>query len=153
MEMELQKKLLKPKEITVEDKVENVTNTYIISKIPAFEAVAIFDQEIPALAVNMLKINELHRERIKELTLNMMQYVAVKTEKGEYITLSTAALIDNHCPSFETINEIFKQMLVYNTSFFKDGKSLNFLKRLEALATEKITEILVQLSDKLSTKK
>lgn len=143
---------LKPKEVEIEDKVANEKNMYVISKIPAFEAVSIFDQELPALAMNMLNINNLSRERIKELTLNIMQYVAIKKE-GRLIPLSTAALIDNHCPSFETVNQLLAQMINYNTSFFKDGKSLNFLKRLEALATEKITEILAQLSDKLSTKK
>lgn len=146
-------KLLKPKEIEILDKVENKKNVYVISKIPAFEAVSIFDQELPALVVNMLNINSLSRDRIKELTLNILQYVAVKTPEGKEIPLSTPALINNHCPSFETINELLKQMIDYNTSFFKDGKSLNFLKRLEALATEKITGILAQLSDKLSTKK
>lgn len=143
---------LKPKEVEIEDKVANEKNMYVISKIPAFEAVSIFDQELPALVVNMLKINELSRDRIKELTLNIMKYVAIKKD-DRLIPLTTAALIDNHCPSFETVNELLKQMINYNTSFFKDGKSLNFLKRLEALATEKITGILVQLSDKLSTKK
>lgn len=143
---------LKPKEVEIEDKVANEKNMYVISKIPAFEAVSIFDQELPALAMNMLNINNLSRERIKELTLNIMQYVAIKKE-DRLIPLSTAALIDNHCPSFETVNQLLAQMINYNTSFFKDGKSLNFLKRLEALATEKITGILVQLSDKLSTKK
>lgn len=143
---------LKPKEVEIEDKVANEKNMYVISKIPAFEAVSIFDQELPALVVNMLNINKISKERIKELTLDIMKYVAIKKD-DRLIPLTTAALIDNHCPSFETINELLKQMINYNTSFFKDGKSLTFLQRLEALATEKITGILTHISEKLSTKK
>lgn len=143
---------LKPKEVEIEDKVANEKNMYVISKIPAFEAVSIFDQELPALVVNMLKINNLSRDRIKELTLNIMKYVAIKKD-DRLIPLTTEALIDNHCPSFETVNELLKQMINYNTSFFKDGKGLNFLQKLEALATEKITKILIQWSDSLSIKK
>lgn len=150
MEMtEHQKPLLEPKEIVIEDKVANATNTYIISKIPAFEAMGLMVQDLPALVLN---INSGNRDKIEKFTLEVLSYVAIKKE-GTEIKLSTKALIDNHCPSFETISLLLAQMIDYNTSFFRDGKSLSFLKRLEALATAKVTEILTTLSDKLLQKK
>lgn len=150
MEMEqYQKTLLQPKEVIIEDKVANESNTYVISKIPAFEAMGLMVQDLPALVLN---INSGNREKIEKFTIEVLNYVARKKD-GETIRLSTKALIDNHCPSFETISLLLAQMIDYNTSFFRDGKSLSFLKRLEALATAKVTEILTTLSDKLLQKK
>lgn len=150
MEMtEIQKPLLEPKKIEIEDKVADKKNTFIISKIPAFEAMGLMVQDLPSLVLN---INSGNREKIEKFTVEVLNYVAIEKD-GQTIRLSTKALINNHCPSFETISLLLAQMIDYNTSFFRDGRSLNFLKRLEALATAKVTEILTTLSDRLLQKK
>lgn len=145
----LQKPLLEPKKVEIADKVANKTNTFIISKIPAFAAMGLMVQDLPSL---VLSINSGNREKIEKFTLETLSYVAVEVD-GQKVRLSTKALIDNHCPSFETISLLLAEMIDYNTSFFRDGRSLNFLKRLEALATAKVTEILTVLSDKLLQRK
>jgi hypothetical protein len=150
MEMtDLQKPLLEPKKVEIEDQVANIKNTYVISKIPAFAAMGLMVQDLPALVLN---INSGNREKIEKFTLEVLSYVAIEKD-GQTIRLTTKALIDNHCPSFETISLLLAQMIDYNTSFFRDGRSLSFLKRLEALATAKVTEILTTLSAKWLQKK
>lgn len=144
----MEKELLEPKEVEITDKVSNVTKVFIISKIPAFQARTIMLQYVP---VQLLNINK-DEEKVKEMILKLMSYVAVK-EQDRIIRLETETLIDNHCPSFETVVKLEALMIDYNTSFFKDGKTLTFLQRLESLATEKITGILTVLSDRLLQKK
>lgn len=134
--------LIEPKEVEVDG------SKYIISKIPAFQAREIMVKYVPTHLMNMNS----DYEKVKEVILKLMNFVAVNVE-GREIRLSTEALIDNHIKSWETLVKLEAQMIDYNTSFFKDGKGLTFLKRLENLATEKITEILTNLSDKLSLKK
>ena len=80
-------------------------------------------------------------------------FEVVRTYRSLRKLLETRDLINNHCPSFETIIQLEAQMIDYNTSFFHDGKGLTFFQRLEALATEKITGILTVLSDRLLQKK
>ena len=144
----MEKELLEPKEVEITDKVKNVTKVFILSKIPAFQARTIMLQYVP---VQLLNINK-DEEKVKAMILKLMSYVAVK-EQDRIIRLETETLIDNHCPSFETVVELEALMIDYNTSFFKDGKTLTFLQRLESLATEKITGILTLLSDRLLQKK
>lgn len=144
-----EEKLLDPKEVEIEDKVANVKKVFVISKIPAFQARTIMLNYVPTQLLNFNK----DEAKVEEMIMKLLNFVGVKTEDGRVIRLSTRALVNNHCPSFETIMQLEYQMIDYNTSFFKDGKGLTFLQRLEALATEKITEILTALSDKLSQKK
>lgn len=144
-----EEKLLDPKEVEIEDKVANVKKVFVISKIPAFQARTIMLNYVPTQLLNFNK----DEAKVEEMISKLLNFVGVKTEDGRVIRLSTRALVNNHCPSFETIMQLEYQMIDYNTSFFKDGKGLTFLQRLEALATEKITEILTALSDKLSQKK
>ena len=146
--MELETKLLEPKEVEIEDKVANVKKVFIISKIPAFQARTIMLQYVPTQLLNFNK----DEAKIEEMILKLLNFVAVKAE-DRVIRLSTRDLINNHCPSFETIMQLEGLMIDYNTSFFQDGKGLSFFQRLEALATEKITGILTVLSDRLSQKK
>ena len=140
-------KLLQPKEVKVDGK------TYIISKIPAFQAREIMVKYIPT---HLMNINGDY-EKIKELVLKLMSYVAVKvdykkedgTTDTRTIRLETETLINNHCPTWETLCNIESLMIDYNTSFFKDGKGLTFFQKLEFLAERKVTEILTVLSDRL----
>lgn len=145
MEMEL----LDPKEVVIEDKVKNEKKTFVISKIPAFQARTIMLQYVPTQLLNFNK----DEAKVEEMILKLMSYVGVKLADGRVLRLETRDLVNNHCPSFETIMQLEAQMIDYNTSFFHDGKGLTFFQRLEALATEKITGILTVLSDRLLQKK
>ena len=61
--------------------------------------------------------------------LKMMAYVAVEKE-GQEIYLKTSTLIDNHVPDGEALIRLELEMLKYNTSFFGNGGSQNFLQYL-----------------------
>ena len=142
-------KLLEPKEVEIEDKVANVKKVFVISKIPAFQARTIMLNYVPTQLLNFNK----DEQKVEEMIMKLLYFVGVKLEDGRVVRLETRDLINNHCPSFETIIQLEAKMIDYNTSFFRDGRSLTFLQRLEALATEKITGILTVLSDRLLQKK
>lgn len=142
-------KFLEPKEVEIEDKVANVKKVFVISKIPAFQARTIMLNYVPTQILNFNK----DEKKVEEMIMKLLFFVGVKLDDGRVVRLETRDLINNHCPSFETIIQLEAQMIDYNTSFFHDGKGLTFFQRLEALATEKITGILMVLSDRLLQKK
>ncbi|HAT2163643.1 hypothetical protein KC844_12695 [Proteus mirabilis] len=115
--------LIKPKEITVIDS-DRQQHTFIISRLPAT-----IGREILAkyLLSNAPKIGDY--EVSKEAMLKMMAYVAVEKE-GQEIYLKTSTLIDNHVPDGEALIRLELEMLKYNTSFFGNGGSQNFLQYL-----------------------
>ena len=115
--------LIKPKEITVIDS-DRQQHTFIISRFPAT-----IGREILAKypLSNAPKIGDY--EVSKEAMLKMMAYVAVEKE-GQEIYLKTSTLIDNHVPDGEALIRLELEMLKYNTSFFGNGGSQNFLQYL-----------------------
>ncbi|WP_049216843.1 hypothetical protein [Proteus mirabilis] len=115
--------LIKPKEITVIDS-DRQQHTFIISRLPAT-----IGREILAKypLSNAPKIGDY--EVSKEAMLKMMAYVAVEKE-GQEIYLKTSTLIDNHVPDGEALIRLELEMLKYNTSFFGNGGSQNFLQYL-----------------------
>ncbi|AWR57994.1 hypothetical protein CLH65_00995 [Proteus mirabilis] len=115
--------LIKPKEITVIDS-DRQQHTFIISRLPAT-----IGREILAKypLSNAPKIGDY--EVSKEVMLKMMAYVAVEKE-GQEIYLKTSTLIDNHVPDGEALIRLELEMLKYNTSFFGNGGSQNFLQYL-----------------------
>ncbi|MBG6006333.1 hypothetical protein I5E98_08055 [Proteus mirabilis] len=115
--------LIKPKEITVIDS-DRQQHTFIISRLPAT-----IGREILAKypLSNAPKIGDY--EVSKEAMLKMMEYVAVEKE-GQEIYLKTSTLIDNHVPDGEALIRLELEMLKYNTSFFGNGGSQNFLQYL-----------------------
>ncbi|HEK1910658.1 TPA: hypothetical protein SMR85_000544 [Proteus mirabilis] len=115
--------LIKPKEITVIDS-DRQQHTFIISRLPAT-----IGREILAKypLSNTPKIGDY--EVSKEAMLKMMAYVAVEKE-GQEIYLKTSTLIDNHVPDGEALIRLELEMLKYNTSFFGNGGSQNFLQYL-----------------------
>ena len=115
--------LIKPKEITVIDS-DRQQHPFIISRFPAT-----IGREILAKypLSNAPKIGDY--EVSKEAMLKMMAYVAVEKE-GQEIYLKTSTLIDNHVPDGEALIRLELEMLKYNTSFFGNGGSQNFLQYL-----------------------
>lgn len=133
--------LLEPKEIEVDGK------KFIISKFPAFTGREIILQYSK---IHLLNSND--SDKMKEIVVKLMNFVAVTLPDGRLIRLSTETLIDNHVPSWETLVKLEAQMMTYNCSFFQNGEGLNFLKRLETFAQEKIIGMLTLLSENLSQK-
>ncbi len=130
--------LIKPKEITVIDS-DRQQHTFIISRLPAT-----IGREILAKypLSNAPKIGDY--EVSKEAMLKMMAYVAVEKE-GQEIYLKTSTLIDNHVPDGEALIRLELEMLKYNTSFFGNGGSQNFLQYLLGKLSDSLPSIIKTL--------
>lgn len=136
--------MLQEKEIEI--KLSNgEKKTFVISKFPATEGRRIISQYPVISLLSNTKIGSYEKQ--EELMLDLMSYVAVKTEMGN-IQLKTKELINNHCPDWECLMSLEKEMLVYNCSFFQNGKGYDYLQSLLALVVQSITETLMSLSDK-----
>ena len=133
--------LLEPKEIVIKT-MAGVERTYVLSKFPAIAGREIVSQ-YPISAVPKLgdyKTNE-------ALMLKIMSFVAVPADNGE-LRLSTAALVDNHVPDYETLMKIEFHMMDYNTSFFSSGKVSTFLSHVEGKAAAWISKTLTDLLER-----
>lgn len=134
--------LIQPKLVTIEYEGENLE--FNISKFPATvgrEIIAKYPiSNIPK--VGDYKVSE-------ETMLKLMCYVE-RVYPDRTQELSNKALVDNHVPSWEVLAKLELLMIDYNCSFFRNGKGLDFLKKLQALAEPKIIEMLMVLSGKLS---
>lgn len=137
--MENEEKLLEPKEVEIDGK------KFVLSKFPAFDGREIILHYAKAHILNM---NDVQKQ--EDIVIKLMNFVAIKLEDGRQVRLSTKALINNHLPGWETLAKIEAEMMTYNCSFFQNGEGWNFLKRLETFAQNKITEMLMALSQKLS---
>ena len=143
-------KLLDPKEVEIGGK------TFILSKFSAFDGYEIMIRYLP---VHLSNLNG-DFDKIKEMVLKVMKYVAVKVDfsnsdgtKGVApVRLETETLVNNHCSSGKIIMEVTAAMMDYNTVFFGNGKDSTFWEKLESLAEEKITEILTRFAVNLSQK-
>lgn len=132
--------LLQPKEISIPDGDGN-ERIFILSK---FDAVAgreiVFQYPMTALPkVGDYKLNE-------ELMFKLMSYVAVPSENGTPLRLTTRALVNNHCPDWESLYAVEKEMMKYNCSFFRNGRISNFFDDVAQIFKAKITEILTRSS-------
>lgn len=76
----------------------------------------------------------------------LMGFVAVETENGALLRLSTPALVRNHVPDWEVLMRIEWAMLEYNCSFFGKGLNSGFLESLKAKAPALISQMLTALS-------
>lgn len=130
--------LLEPKEISLKT-MTGEERPYLLSKFPAIAGREIVSQ-YPISAVPKLgdyRTNE-------ALMLKIMGFVAVPTDSSE-LRLSTAALVDNHVPDYETLMKIEFLMMDYNTSFFSSGKVSTFFNHVEGKATAWISKTLTDL--------
>ena len=131
--------MIEPKEIEIRGK------KYVISKVPATVGREILfkypTSNIPK--VGDYKVSE-------DIMLKLMSYVGVITPDGQTIELKTQSLVDNHIPNAEVLILIEKEMFKYNFDFFQNGNASDFLKMLEKRATQKGSEILTTLLERLS---
>lgn len=136
--------LIQPKEVQI-PLVGGGEKTFILSKFPAIagrEIVAGY----PLSAVP--KIGEYSAN--ETIMIKLMGYVAVPNPDGSELRLSTRALIDNHCPDWETLARLEIAMMEYNVSFFGNGLASAFLKNIAGKAQALIFQTLTDLSGRLS---
>jgi hypothetical protein len=129
--------LLEPKEITIEDKA------YTISKFPAIAGREIITKYPVSTIREMIFNNKVIDYQVNEETmLKLMSYVAGGNPR---IRLVTKELVDNHVNSWETLMRLELEMLLYNCSFFQDGRALTSLKGFAQNILSKSTPILTDL--------
>lgn len=80
------------------------------------------------------------------LALKIMNFVAVKTDAGTMIPLTTWDLIDNHVPSWEAQFKIELAMVEYNFHFFQQGGVSTLLEGFTQMLPQWIAKILTQWS-------
>lgn len=126
-------------------KIEINGQQFIISKFPATVGREIICgyplSSIPKL--NEYKNNE-------ELMFKLMRYVAKVMNEGDPIVLENQALIDNHVKSWETLMKLEKEMLVYNCSFFQDGRISTILRDFAQNIPTWISKILMDVLERFA---
>ena len=123
--------LLEPLEKLIDGK------KFILSKFPARAGREIVSQYPFS---GMPKIGDY---RLNEsLMLKLMCYVAVPMDNAAPVQLTTGELVDNHAGSWETLAKIEYEMMVYNCSFFSDGRASDFLDGLAQKAEQWISQML-----------
>ncbi len=134
--------MINPKEITIFDQDEK-ERIYRISKFPADQGREIVSQYLPSLLPKLG--NYEHNEK---MMFKLMCFVEAKS--GEHwVALTTRQLYNNHVPDWETSLKIEAAMMEYNCSFFKQGRSLDFLKSSVQKPLASISKTLMDLSERL----
>ena len=136
--------MIESKEILIMTQAGN-DKKFVISKFPAIAGREII-AKYPMSGMPKLGDYQVNEETM----LKLMCYVSAKTPEGIEIALTTKALIDNHCPDWETLARIEIEMMGYNCSFFQQGKISNFLDTIKANAEQSILSILTDLLGQLS---
>lgn len=131
--------MIEPKEIEIRGK------KYVISKVPATVGREILFKYPTS---NIPKVGDYQVSQ--DIMLKLMSYVGVITPDGQTIELKTQSLVDNHIPNAEVLILLEKEMFKYNFDFFQNGNASDFLKMLEKRATQKGSEILTTLLERLS---
>ena len=126
-------------------KIEISGQHFIISKVPATVGREIICgyplSAIPKL--NEYKSNE-------ELMFKLMRYVAKIVDGGEPIVLENQILIDNHVKSWEVLMKLEKEMLVYNCSFFQNGRISTILRDFAQNIPTWISKILMDVLEQFA---
>lgn len=126
----------------IEELVKEVDGrSYILSKFPAVagrEIIAKYPLSgLPK--VGEYKVNE-------ETMLKLMAYVQVELETGAKLSLNSAALVNNHVPTWETLAKLEFAMLEYNCSFFQDGRISSLFEDFAQKLPQWISKMLTALS-------
>lgn len=131
------------KSITLADETEKI---FVLSKFPAIQGREIVSQYPLS---GLPKLGEYKTNQ--EIMLKMLAFVGVPIEgKSEPLMLTTQALINNHVPDWEALAKIEIAMMVYNCSFFGNGKASTFLDSLTEKVPALILSMLTDLSAQLS---
>lgn len=131
---------IKPEPISLFDD-EGVERAFILSNFSAIDGREIVMQ-YPTTGLPLIG----DYQKNEETMLKLMKYVYVDVGKGNLISLSTPALINNHCQTWEILTGLEIAMMKKNCSFFRDGKGLNLFERVTEIFLKKVTETLTNLS-------
>lgn len=131
--------LLQPKPTTIRTQ-DGVDKTYILSKFPAVAGREII-VKYPLSSIP--KVGEYATS--EEVMHKLMAFVGVEISPGQVLALTTRALVDNHCPDWETLMRLEWAMLEYNCSFFAGGLNSDFLAGIRAKAPQWISQTLTAL--------
>lgn len=135
--------MIEPKLVTIE--ADGKIKDFILHK---FDCVT--GREIAA-KYPMSSIPKLGDYSVNEETMfKLMRYVSVVIDTDKALPLSTAELVKNHVPNTEMLLKIELMMLDYNFSFFRNGRTLLFLKGIAQKVPVWVTKILTTLSASLS---
>ncbi len=136
--------MIQPKEVEIDGKI------YVISKFPAVAGREIITQYpmTGAPVIGSYKANE-------ALMFKVMAFVGVKLEgRPDPQMLTSQILIDNHVGSWETLMKLEKEMMVYNCSFFQNGRASTFFGGIAQIAIKWITKTWIPaLAQSLNTEK
>ena len=115
--------LIKPFEKTFDLPDGEGSKTFILSKFPATLGREIVKEWLPSMMPNS------DYAKSQALMFKIMSHVAVVTDSGAQIRLTTQSLVDNHCDA-ELILDIEAAMMEYNFASFRSGKVSEYLKAL-----------------------
>ena len=133
--------LLNPETIEIEGK-DGKTRTYQLGDVPYLpDGRQIASQFVTTAMpkVGDYKLNE-------ELSRLMFKYVAVVTDSGDTIILSTDALVNNHVPDFITGIKLEEAMLERCLGFSVAGKLREYQEKWKTTGAGLVTEMLSRLS-------
>lgn len=131
--------LIKPEPYEVTDS-DGKVHKFIVSNFPAVQGREII-VKYPMSGIPKLGDFQVNHETM----LKIMTYVAVPMPNGNDLRLETIDLINNHCPDWEVLAKVEFKMMEKNCSFFRDGRSWDFLENLTQMVLGKITETLTPL--------
>lgn len=131
--------LLYPKDISLNDQ-QGKTRHFRIGKYPAIAGREIVTQ-YPVASLPRLS----EYKASEEIMLKLMSYVEAQQENGEYIALSTRALVDNHAGDLEVLMRLEWASLEYNVSFFGKGENSLSLSDIVQKFRPLISQILTDL--------
>lgn len=142
-----EKPFIKEEPFSLTDEDGKVHN-YILSNFDAVEGRRIVSQ-YPM--TGLPKVG--NYDENEKLMVRLMNYVAVVTVDGRKLRLSTMELINNHVPHLEMLVKLEMKMMEKNCSFFRDGRSLDFLDNLAQIFSRNILEMLTLSSERSSEPK
>lgn len=113
--------------------VEVVGREFVISKIPAFAAMPVFEEYMDVSKEKGL----LARASLSEASVRtMLSHVATRNADGDMEVLDTTAKIETAFPDLSVMIGVVSKMVEYNFGFFDDGSLLGLLEIPEAAAEE-----------------
>lgn len=118
---------------------------FMLSKFPAIAGREIVAQYpfSGAPVIGDYKLNE-------AMMFKLMSYVAIILDGTPPIPLTTPELINNHTGGWETLAKIEYEMMVYNCSFFSEGRFSDFLDGIAQKAETWLSQTLTNLSERSS---
>ena len=141
----MSQELREPKPFTVTGTVRNSDGTetekeyhFILTKFNAWDG-----RELAALypQTALPKVGDYQEN--ERLAAKLLSYVAVPIEGADPVFLKTRELAANHCGNnWEVMAKVEFAMLEYNCSFFRDGRSWDFLENIMNKISSSVFEML-----------